>query len=66
MDNKKQLADAVIKLADGRQEPDGRRKLACADAFDLAERFDVKIVEVGRICNRNNIKICKCPLGCFK
>lgn len=60
------MADAVIKSADSRQEPDGRRKLPCSEAFELAKRFDVKIVEVGRICNRNNIKICKCQLGCFK
>ena len=66
MDNKKQLAEAIIELADGRREPDGGRKLACAEAFDLARRFDMKIVEVGRICNKNNIKICKCQLGCFK
>jgi len=66
MDKKKQLADAVIKLADGRQKPDGRRELACAEAFDMAKRFNIKIVEVGRICNQNNIKICKCQLGCFK
>jgi hypothetical protein len=66
MDKKQELADAVIKLADGRQEPDGRRKLACVEAFDMAKTFNVKIVEVGRICNQNNIKICKCQLGCFK
>ncbi len=66
MDRKKQLADAVIALADSRQEPDGRGKLPCSEAFDLARRFDVKIAEIGRICNQNNVKICKCQLGCFK
>ena len=60
------MADAAIKLADGRQEPGGERKLACAEAFDMAKRFGIEIVEVGRICNQNNIKICTCQLGCFK
>ncbi len=66
MNRKKQLADAVIASADSRQEPDGRRRLLCSEAFDLARKFDVRIAEIGRICNQNNIKICKCQLGCFK
>ena len=67
MDNiKAQLLDAIMKSAEGRQEPDGRRKLTCAEAFELAMRFEVEVIEVGRICNQNNVRICKCQLGCFK
>ncbi|MFC1737640.1 hypothetical protein ACFL1G_01150 [Planctomycetota bacterium] len=41
------------------------RKLVCAEAFELAQEFEAEIVEIGRICNRYNIKICECQLGCF-
>ena len=39
----------------------GKGKLA----FELAKKYDVEIIEIGRICNEHNIKICKCQLGCF-
>ncbi len=64
--NKAQLLDAITKSADGRREPDGRKKLTCAEAFELARRFEIEVIEVGRICNQNNVRICKCQLGCFK
>ena len=43
----------------------GRVKLACAEAFELARQFQAKPTEIGRICNRHDIRICKCQLGCF-
>ena len=61
MDKKEQLLQAVTKSADGNRE-----RLTCAEAFELAEKFEAEIVEIGRICNQNNVKICKCQLGCFK
>ena len=64
--NREQLLDAIMKSADSRQETDGRKKLTCAEAFELARRFEIEIIEVGRICNQNNVRICKCQLGCFK
>ena len=63
MNKKSKLVDAVIEAA---SEIDGRKKLPCAAAFQLAERFGVKLLEIGHICNTNNIRICKCQLGCFK
>jgi hypothetical protein len=66
MGNKDQLVDAVIKSAGRRQEADGRRTLTCAEAFELAKKLEIEIMEVGRICNQNNIRIRKCQLGCFK
>jgi hypothetical protein len=62
MDKSEDLVNAVLE---GAQEVDGRKKLACAQAFELANEFQVEVVEVGRICNKQNIKICKCQLGCF-
>jgi hypothetical protein len=62
MAEKEDLISAVLKKA---KEIDGRRKLTCAEAFELARQFKVGIIEIGRICNQNNIKIHKCQLGCF-
>jgi len=66
MDKKEQLVEAVLGLADGTEEPKRRERLTCAEAFELAAKFGAEIAEVGRICNQNNVKICKCQLGCFK
>ncbi|OHB75539.1 MAG: hypothetical protein A2Z25_07510 [Planctomycetes bacterium RBG_16_55_9] len=66
MDEKRQLVGAVIESAGSTQPSDGRKRLTCAEAFDLAKRFKVDIIEIGRICNQHNIRICKCQLGCFK
>jgi len=57
------LLNAVIKRA---QETDGKKKLTCAEAFELAQEFKVEIIEIGRICNQSKIRICECQLGCFK
>jgi len=57
------LINAVLERA---QETNGRKKLACAEAFELAKEFEVEVIEIGRICNRHNIRIRKCQLGCFE
>ncbi|MBL7187689.1 MAG: hypothetical protein ISS70_15310 [Phycisphaerae bacterium] len=66
MDKKEQLVEAVLASARGGKEAARQERLTCAEAFELAEKFDAEIAEVGRICNQNNVKICKCQLGCFK
>ena len=65
MNTNKQLVDAVLKSAGSAQGSDGRNQLTCAEAFELAKRFEAEIVEIGRICSQHNIKICNCQLGCF-
>lgn len=65
MDKKKKLLDAILESARKEQDAAGKPQLTCARAFALAKRFDVEIIEIGRICNQNNIKVCKCQLGCF-
>ena len=63
MSKEQELVDAVkgrIHLEDGKE------KLTCAEAFVLAKDLEATTAEIGRICNSNNIKICKCQLGCFK
>ena len=62
MDKSDELIKAVLERA---KERDGKKKLACAEAFKLAREFQAAPIEIGRICNRQKIKICKCQLGCF-
>ena len=62
MEKSEELIKAVLERA---KETDGIKKLACAEAFKLAKEFQVGVIEIGRICNRRKIKICKCQLGCF-
>lgn len=47
-----------------RQEGDVS-KLRCADAFALAAEHSVALPDILRVCNRENIRICECQLGCF-
>lgn len=63
MEKGKDLINAVIERT---RESEGKKRLACAEAFKLAEEFEVTIVEIGRICDQQNVKIRKCQLGCFK
>lgn len=66
MDKEKQLVDAILKSADTGREQNGRTSLTCAGAFKLAKEFETEIIKIGRLCNKHNIKIRKCQLGCFK
>jgi len=40
-------------------------KLPCAAAFQIARELKVPTKEVGDTCNKLNIKIRSCQLGCF-
>jgi len=62
MSKKQELISAVLQRA---REVDDVKKLACAEAFELARQFQAKTTEIGRICNQHDIRICKCQLGCF-
>jgi len=61
MDNEKLLQ--IVMAAAG--ERDGRRVLACADAFRLAEEHGVDLMDIARICNANKVKFIHCQIGCF-
>jgi hypothetical protein len=65
METDKQLVEAVLKSSKNGRDSDGRKRLTCAEAFKLAKEHRAEIIEIGRICNQNNIRICKCQLGCF-
>jgi hypothetical protein len=65
MNKKEQLVDAILKSSSSRPDSDNRKRLSCSEAFELAKKFETEIIEIGRICNEQNIRICKCQLGCF-
>ena len=66
MDKKEELLNAILKFVNNGQASEDKKRLTCAKAFELAKKYDVEIVAIGRICNKHNIKIRKCQLGCFK
>ncbi|MBN2071915.1 MAG: hypothetical protein JW814_10700 [Candidatus Krumholzibacteriota bacterium] len=45
---------------------DGRKKLSCAKAFIIADDYGIRLSDISRYCNRNDIRISNCQLGCFK
>ncbi len=53
-------------ITDSAVESDGKKKLSCAKAFEIAEQFAVSKQSIGQLCNENDIKINACQLGCFK
>ena len=65
MDKKEELLNAIFKITNNRQSSEAKKRLTCAQAFKLAQKYDVEIIEIGDICNMHKIKICKCQLGCF-
>ncbi len=46
-------------------EIDDAKKLPCVEAFEIAKKYDVPLREIGEACNKAEIKIISCQLGCF-
>ena len=46
-------------------EVEGKKKLTCKQAFQIASDLNVSLKEVGNCCNDNDIKLFSCQLGCF-
>ncbi|MCR3921672.1 MAG: hypothetical protein NUK65_04025 [Firmicutes bacterium] len=42
---------------------DGR--LQCARAYQLATEHNLKLWQIGKVCEEEKIKIAGCQLGCF-
>ncbi len=40
--------------------------IACETARALAEKLDISIMQIGQVLDHLDIKIRKCPLGCFQ
>jgi hypothetical protein len=44
----------------------GKTKLNCSDALALAKELGIDSLAIAGICNRHDIRIATCQLGCFK
>ena len=60
MNTKEQLVEQAAAILEG------KKVLACAQAFMVSRNNDISLKEIGEICNRLDIKIKACQLGCFK
>jgi len=40
-------------------------QISCKEAFNIATELDCTLEEVGNTCDKLNIKIVDCQLGCF-
>jgi len=47
-------------------EKDGKKMMPCAKAFELSEKFEISLKDIGEYCTKNGIKINRCQLGCFE
>ncbi|MCP4455986.1 MAG: hypothetical protein GY809_31395 [Planctomycetes bacterium] len=43
----------------------GSKTLSCHRAHVLAEDLAISLLDIGRVCNDQDIKIVDCQLGCF-
>ncbi|MDY6933940.1 MAG: hypothetical protein SVZ03_06920 [Spirochaetota bacterium] len=41
-------------------------KMTCKEAFEIAEKMNIKPIVVGKTLDELKIKITGCQLGCFK
>ena len=60
------IKELIVAITETAREIDGKKRLPCRMAIELAEKFNVSNDTVGRACNDSNIKITNCQLGCFK
>jgi alanyl-tRNA synthetase len=60
------MTEQEKRVIDAAGETDGKKTIACAQAFKFSSESGIPVREIGEICNRNNIKIKACQLGCFK
>jgi hypothetical protein len=59
---KDELTEQVLKHT--KQDKD-TQTLSCHRAHVLAEDLTVSLLEIGRVCDDQGIKIVNCQLGCF-
>ncbi|MGS0765417.1 hypothetical protein [Syntrophomonas curvata] len=53
--------EIMVKL----QEMFPNGKMSCSEARELAEKLDVALGDMGKLCDQAGIKIFACELGCF-
>ncbi len=54
--------EAVIEKINARAK---NGKIACMQAFKIAEEENISTKELGEMFNEMNIKVANCQLGCF-
>lgn len=62
MNEKQKIIEALVKVS---EMDDGKHKIPCVVALQIANEFGVMPSEIGKICDDENIKIVECQLGCF-
>lgn len=57
-----QMESAILS---GVKLQNGRRQISCARAHVLSEDLGVSLGVIGHFCQRHDIKLTDCQLGCF-
>jgi hypothetical protein len=60
--DKKKIEEALLAKATKKGD---KLFITCANAFKIAEKQNIALIEIGKICNAKKIKISNCQLGCF-
>ena len=58
----KTIKEAILEKS---FQSEGKTKLSCSSAFEIAADLDVRPSEIGDLCREENIRICNCQLNCF-
>jgi hypothetical protein len=58
-ENEKLIVNAAVQR-------EGKKILACAQAFKLSKEHNISLKEIGETCDQHDIKIKSCQLGCFE
>ncbi|MGE5508804.1 MAG: hypothetical protein ACM3RP_10030 [Chitinophagales bacterium] len=61
-----QREQVLEQVATALKERAKEGRVACREAFAVAEALGVPLARVGEAANAAGIKICGCQLGCFK
>ena len=40
-------------------------KITCTQAHEINEKYDIAFGDIGAYCDKHNVKIRECQLGCF-
>ena len=62
MDQNEKIRERILQKIELIEE---KKQLSCRKAHKIAEEFNMPLIEVGRICEEEKVKIYACQLGCF-
>jgi len=52
-------------IAKALEESGVKNELPCAKAFQISEKYGIPKMDIAKSCNKHQVKIRKCQLGCF-